>query len=527
MVADDPVAAISVIQREAPVERAPSAGRSFSGAMQSSDVATDIVDRAVRDRAVRHLRQAGVRLPTFAQLARPQELPAAALAALAATAPDEPSPANLYRLHWYNDRARTGFLPTPAHIVLPPALTGVVALVVVVLGCTFPLIAAHKVLPAYACLVPRLVTGRFDPTRQRAVWPSTGNFCRGGIAISRILGCRGLAVLPQGMSAERFQWLSRWVAQPEDVIRTPGSESNVKEIYDKCAELARDPANVILNQFAEFGNYVVHYACTGPALERVFEAVAASLPTARLAAFVAASGSAGTLAAGDYLKERHGSLTAVVEASECPTLLRNGYGEHNIQGIGDKHVPLIHNVMNNDIIVGVSDRCTDALDLLFNDEIGIAYLRERRRLDPPLVGELQALGLSGIANVVAAIKTAKRLDLSADDVLLTVATDSAALYASERAKFAAERFPGGFDRLAAGEVFGQYLAGIADNDVLELTHHDRSRIFNLGYYTWVEQQGVPLALFERRRHQDFWRQWRGMAAHWDGLIEEFNRDAGV
>ena len=102
------------------------------------------------------------------------------------------------------------------------------------------MIGAHKVLAAYACLVPRLVTGQFDPAQDRAVWPSTGNYCRGGVAISRILGCRGVAVLPAGMSQERFDWLERWVADPADIIRTPGTESNVKEIYDKCAELARD-----------------------------------------------------------------------------------------------------------------------------------------------------------------------------------------------------------------------------------------------------------------------------------------------
>jgi cysteine synthase len=492
--------------------------------MEFGDTATQIVDRAVRDRAVRHLGRLGVRLPRFAELAQPQHIPAALLSGLAATRSDEPSPHNLFRVHWYNDRARTGFAAVPVHVVLPPELTGVAAPIIVVLGCAFPLIAAHKVLAAYACLVPRLVTGQFDPTRQRAVWPSTGNFCRGGIAISRILGCRGIAVLPQGMSAERFHWLSRWVAQPDDIVRTPGSESNVKEIYDKCAELARDPGNVIINQFAEFGNYVAHYNCTGPALAQVFETVAAGLPSARLAAFVAASGSAGTLAAGDYLKERYGAAIVAVEASECPTLLRNGFGEHNIQGIGDKHVPLIHNVMHTDLVVGVSDRSTGALDLLFNDPEGIAYLRERRRLDPT---GLPALGLSGIANVVAAIKTAKRLDLGPADIIVTVATDSAELYASERQKFRAAHWPQGFDRLAAGEVFGQYLAGIADNDVLELTHAERTRIFNLGYYTWVEQQGVTLGDFERRRQPGFWQQWRGMAAEWDGLIEEFNRDAGL
>ena len=245
-----------------------------------------------------------------------------------------------------------------------------------------------------------------------------------------------------------------------------------------------------------------------------------------LAAFVAASGSAGTLAAGDYLKEQLGARIVAAEASECPTLLRNGFGEHNIQGIGDKHVPYIHNVMNTDLVIGVSDRTVAALDLLFNNQTGLAYLSDRHRIASETVDELKYLGLSGIANVVAAIKTAKRLELGDEDVLITVATDSAALYGSERRKFLAAAYRSGFDSVNAGEIFGQHLLGAADNDVLELTHDERSRIFNLGYFTWVEQQGVPLAEFERRRSQNFWRRLRQIAPAWDDLIAEFNASAG-
>src|SRR5216683_8607 len=489
--------------------------------MTDQGAVTAIVDRGVRDCAARWLGDARVRLPTLSELARPSRIPEARRIALGSVDPDRPDPANLFRMHWYNDRSRAGLAAAPCHLVFPPALTGLRAPIVMALGCFFPMIGAHKVLAAYGCLVPYLVTGRFDPARHKAVWPSTGNYCRGGIAISRILDCRGIAVLPEGMSEERFDWLRAWVSHPEDIVRTPGSESNVKEIYDKCRELACDPANVILNQFAEFGNYVVHYACTGPALARIFDALRAPRPGLRLAAFVAASGSAGTLAAGDYLKDEYGARIVVAEASECPTLLRNGFGEHNIQGIGDKHVPYIHNVMNTDIVVGVSDRCTGALDLLFNSETGSAYLSDRRHIDPKAIAGLKQLGLSGIANLVAAIKTAKRLELGEDDVLVTVATDSAALYGSERRKFIEANYPNGFDAVNAGEIFGQHLLGAADNEVLELTHGERSRIFNLGYFTWVEQRGVRIDEFEQRRAQSFWRGLRQAASVWDELIAEF------
>ena len=494
--------------------------------MSNFSLDTQIADEAVRGRAAAALRRLGARLPLFSELADPARIPDSRRAGLATVDPDAPDPRNLYRVHWYNDRSRQGLAAAPAHLLLPPALTGVAAPIAVALGAFFPLIGAHKVLAAYGVLVPRLVTGRFDPARHRAVWPSTGNYCRGGVAISRILGCRGVAVLPQGMSAERFEWLGHWVENPQDIIRTPGSESNVKEIYDKCAELAREPDNLILNQFSEFGNYLAHYAVTGPALARVFEALQADRPELRLAAFVAASGSAGTLAAGDYLKERTGAAIVAVEASECPTLLRNGFGEHNIQGIGDKHVPLIHNVMNTDFVAGVSDRSTDALDLLFNSESGRGYLTGRRGIDPRLVEDLRFLGLSGIANVLAAIKTAKRLGLGPDDLLVTVSTDSAALYGSERRKFAAAHYPRGFDAVDAGEIFGEHLKGVADNDLEELGHIGRTRIFNLGYYTWVEQQGTPLADFERRRGAHFWRGLRASLPRWDALIAEFNRTVG-
>jgi cysteine synthase len=476
---------------------------------------------------VAHLRAARIVLPTFAELADPATIAAEIRNATADIAPDAVHPANLFRIHWHNDQNRTGLSDTPGHIVLDQSFTGVAAPIVVVLGDRFPMIGAHKVLPAYACLAARLVTGRFDPAAQRAVWPSTGNYCRGGIAVSRILDCRGVAVLPEGMSRERFAWLEDWVGAPEDIVRTPGSESNVKEIYDKCAELDADPGNVILNQFAEFANYQVHYQCTGRALEKVFEALSAANPDLTLAAFVAGTGSAGTLGAGDYLKRAQGTKIVAVEPVECPTMLHNGYGEHNIQGIGDKHIPLIQNVMNTDIVAGISDAGCERLNVLFNAPAGRRYLVERRQLDPAMVAGLGALGLSGIANVLAAIKTARLLGLGENDAVITVATDSADLYVSERAATQISAYPDGFDAVNAGEVYARYVLGLGCDDMLEATQADRRRIFNLGYYTWVEQQGVSLEDFDQRRDQKFWRNLQDQLPVWDEMIEEFNRRTGV
>ena len=345
----------------------------------------EVVDGKRRRAAVESLRAARVTLPRWSELADPARISSAVMSDLKSVGPDEPDERNLWRVHWFNDASRTERVFVPGHVVLPQVLTGVKAPIVVLLGRRFPMIGAHKVLAAYACLVPRLVTGQFDPRHDRAVWPSTGNYCRGGVAISRILGCRGVAVLPAGMSRERFEWLQEWVSDPADIIRTPGTESNVKEIYDKCAELARDKSNVILNQFSEFANYLIHYFCTGAALDRVFAHVKGRDPARRLAAFVCATGSAGTIAAGDYLKARHGTKIAAVEAIECPTMLCNGYGEHNIQGIGDKHIPLIHNVMNTDVVIGVSDLASDSLNALFGGNVGRSYLAGRRKIDPDVM----------------------------------------------------------------------------------------------------------------------------------------------
>ncbi len=495
--------------------------------MTSLGLERHIADEGVYQNTVEAFRQARILLPTFAQLAQPQTIPAPVRQALANVKPDEAEPLNLFRVHWYNDSHRTGLAAVPVHAVLPRELTGVDAQIVVALGDVFPMINAHKVLAAYGCLAPRVITGQFDPTGHRAVWPSTGNYCRGGVAISRLMGCRGVAVLPAGMSRERFAWLEEWVADQADIIKTPGTESNVKEIYDKCAELAADPANVIFNQFSEFGNHLVHYLCTGSALATVFESVTEANPGLRLAAFVSASGSAGTLGAGDYLKERYGSKIVAAEALECPTLLANGFGEHNIQGIGDKHVPLIHNVMNTDLVAAVSDQATDHLSLVFATGAGRGYLQGTRAVSQATVEALPAFGLSSICNVLAAVKTAKYLRLGPDDVVMTVATDGARMYESERQRITARDFPGGFSGLDAAEAFGRWMLGAGTDNLLETTFADRQRIFDLGYYTWVEQQGVPVSDFVARRDQRFWTGLRDLLPAWDAMIEEFNARTGV
>ena len=482
----------------------------------------EIVDPEALTRATGRFRERNIVLPTFAQLADPTSMPEQVQPALEAVGPDDADARNLWRVHWYNADDRRGRVDVPGYLEIPSELSGVDARIVLALGHRFPMITAHKVLAAYACLAPKLVAGAFDPTQHRAIWPSTGNYARGGVAISRIMGCRGVAVLPEGMSRERFDWLDAWIADPSDVIRTFGTESNVKEIYDACKELAKDETNVILNQFSEFSNHLGHYRVTGPALEHVFEHTGG----ARLAAYVSASGSAGTLGAGDYLKERHGCRIVPVEALECPTMLYNGYGEHNIQGIGDKHIPLIHNVTNSDDVVAISDRATDTLTVLFNTPAGKEYLTGLG-LDREFVERLRHLGYSSIANMLAAIKLAKYHGYGADDVIVTVATDGFEMYNSELQPIIERDHGGDFDRAAAAAAHARFLEGTDTEHLLELSEVDRRRIFNLGYYTWVEQQNIPFPTFEGRRRQEWWDGLRGYTDRWDQMIVEFNERTGA
>ncbi len=478
------------------------------------------MNNSVIEKTANHLKNHNIILPKISELANPLSISNEIQKKLKRIDKNAADPINLFRVHWHNNKDHSSFRETPEYVVLPSELTGVDAKIIVNIGRLFPLITAHKVLAAYGCLLPRLLNGEFDITRHRAVWPSTGNYCRGGVAISKILGCKSIAILPEGMSKERFKWLEGWVSSPEDIIKTPGTESNVKEIYDACNELAKDSKNLIINQFSEFSNYAIHRAVTGPSFGKSFLKVKGD-SNLKARFYVSASGSSGTLAAGDYLKDRFNTSIAVVEAAECPTLLNNGYGEHNIQGIGDKHVPLIHNVMNTDFVVAISDQATNNLNMMFNTEIGQKYLSKNKGLESAFVHRLPEFGLSSIANILASIKLAKYMKLGEEDAIITVATDGADLYLTELEKTKKE-FVGSYDATACAEIYGQYLKGTTIDYMLELNQKDKERIFNLGYYTWVEQQGVDIDHFEARRYQNFWENHLKNMLDLDEEIDKFN-----
>ncbi|MDD2766095.1 MAG: pyridoxal-phosphate dependent enzyme, partial [Opitutaceae bacterium] len=329
------------------------------------------INESVLEKAVARCRERGVIIPTFAQQLDPARVPESVRARLRKVGLWDVDPVNLFRITWKNEPVERGGLFNDGNWVeFPSVLTGVSTRIVGLVGKWFPT-GAHKVGAGFGCLVPRLVSGQFDPTSQKAVWPSTGNYCRGGAFDCALLGCHAVGILPEEMSRERFEWLREIGAE---VIATPGCESNVKEIYDKCWEIRRTrPDCVIFNQFEEFGNAIWHYHLTGSIIDETFRRIAR--PGDRLAAYISATGSAGTIAAGDFLRIKYPAIRVVAtEALQCPTLLLCGFGGHRIEGIGDKHVPWIHNTRNTDVVAAIDDEQCVALMRLFNEPQGHAFL---------------------------------------------------------------------------------------------------------------------------------------------------------
>ncbi|NTU75035.1 MAG: pyridoxal-phosphate dependent enzyme, partial [Anaerolineaceae bacterium] len=377
-------------------------------------------------RTVKRVKERNIIVPTFAQMMNPELAPKKVKADLKSIGLWDINPRNLFRITWKNEPVNSGGgFGGVNYIELPSSLTGVKARIIGMVGKWFPT-GAHKVGAAFGCLVPRLVTGQFDPTTQKAVWPSTGNYCRGGAYDSALLGCQSIAILPEGMSRERFDWLKTVAGE---VIATPGTESNVKEIFDKCWELRKSGQDLmIFNQFEEFGNYLWHYTVTGHAFEDILKKVMGPKDSYRGVCLT--TGSAGTIASGDYLKQLFpGSKIVASEALQCPTLLENGFGAHRIEGIGDKHVPWVHNVKNTDMVVAIDDAAVVNLARLFNEPAGRSYLL-RKGVPQEVVSQLDLLGFSGIANMLSAIKFAKYYELDENDVVLIVLTDSMELYGS-------------------------------------------------------------------------------------------------
>ncbi len=480
------------------------------------------VNKDRRKRAVQRARERNIVIPTYAQMKDPSKIPSKVKEELARIGLWDVAPRNLFRITWHNQPKESGGgFSGVNYLELPSSLTGVPARIVVLVGKWFPT-GAHKVGAAFGCLVPRLVTGQFDPSTQKAVWPSTGNFCRGGAYDSALLGCSSIAILPEGMSRERFEWLEKIAGE---TIKTPGTESNVKEIFDKCWELRKSGQDLmIFNQFEEFGNYLWHYEVTGHAMEEVLKQIVG--PKDHYRGMASATGSAGTIASGDTMKQLFPDSKIVAsEALQCPTLLENGFGAHRIEGIGDKHVPWIHNVKNTDMVAAIDDNAVVNLSRLFNEPAGRKYLASQG-VPEALISQLDLMGFSGISNVLSAIKFAKYYELGEHDIVLTVLTNSMQLYQSRLKEMHAEY--GAYSEKDAAADFARHLYGQSTDNLLELRYPDRRRIHNLKYFTWVEQQGKTYAEIQAMwQEPDYWTEVQKQLPEIDALIEEFNAEVGL
>ncbi|MBO8443949.1 MAG: pyridoxal-phosphate dependent enzyme [Spirochaetes bacterium] len=467
---------------------------------------------------VERCRQKGIILPTFREMIDPTKVDQKVKDRLRQVGLWDVDPVNLYRITWHNEPKEKGGLYGGVNFIeIPREITGTKARILALVGKWFPC-GVHKVGATYACLAPALVTGNFDASSQQAVWPSTGNYCRGGAYNSALLGCDSIAILPEDMSQERFNWLKTVAGE---IIATPGCESNVKEIFDKCHELneTRGANIVIFNQFEQFENYLWHYEVTGQAMLEVLEKLGIASDNVR--AYASSTGSGGTLAAGDHLKDVYpGIKIGAGEALQCPTLLRNGFGAHRIEGIGDKHVPWIHNVKNTDMVLSIDDQ--DCMDIyrLFNEKAGHDYLSSIGVNDED-IAHLSLFGISGIGNLLSAIKMAKYYEMEEDDVVFTILTDSSSMYTSRLAELTAQQGP--FNATEAAKVHAAALLHQGIDNALELGYYDRLRIHNLKYYTWVEQQGKTYEELNRQWYdRNYWKELPKLTGRIDELIDEFN-----
>ncbi|MBT8387419.1 MAG: pyridoxal-phosphate dependent enzyme [Ignavibacteria bacterium] len=479
----------------------------------------EIENRQNLEKTKKRCREKKIVLPTFAQLKNPETIPSKILQELKHVDMQEVHPLNLFRINWRNDTQTNG-IGEINYLEIPKEITGVEARIIGLIGKYFPT-GAHKVGATYGCLAPYLVTGRFDPEYHKAVWPSTGNYCRGGAFNSALLSVHAVAILPEEMSKERFDWLREIGAE---VFATPGCESNVKEIYDKCHELvAESDEYLIFNQFDQFGNSIWHYEITGSTIETLFNQIKGKKE--RLSGYVSATGSAGTIAAGDYLREKFPLLKVLAsEALQCPTLLLNGFGGHRIEGIGDKHVPWIHNSKNTDVVAAIDDEETLRVLRLFNEKEGHKWLANKG-VNTNSVERLPELGISGIANLLSSIKLAKYFEMTKNDVIFTVFTDSSVLYQSRLIEMNDAR--GNYTKQQAEIDWNVVLKNQKTDNFLELGYQEKKRIHNLKYFTWVEQQGKDVEELNAQWYdENYWKKRFSVVNHWDKRITDFNKQVG-
>jgi len=428
--------------------------------------------------------------PTYQEMLHPESLPPAFRAEAVASATTAADPINLFNITW---RGPDNHI---RHVVLPHELTGVEANIVVLVGRHFPS-GSHKVGPAYATLMEGELAGEIEPGRHTIIGPSTGNFGIGVAYIARLKGYQAIIVMPDGMSRERYQRIQHYGGALD---LTPGSESDVILVLERTETYRQDSRNKVLAQFELLSNYRFHRYVTGrSALE-----AAKQYGNGRIAAFVAAPGSAGTLAAGDEIKACFPDcVVCAPEPKECSTLFNNGCGTHSIEGIGDKMVSLIHNILTTDYVMMIHDQdCVIGLELVERQ----APLLERT-LGLPM-GRLSCLegvfGVSGLCNVLGAIRIARYLNLGASDNVVTIATDGFDRYPSVLSNLKQRRGP--LDDFTLSNWLEEVFRGGDPQDVLDVRPRDQKhRLFEYKERIWIAR-GYPCFYMETMKSPSFWEE---------------------
>ena len=452
--------------------------------------------------------------PTFAEMLNPSRIdPKIRARALTVKQMDPLDPINLFNITWKNEKNQI------YHEVLPEALTGVETPIVVLYGVDFPT-GSHKVGATYSVLIEKFLTGEVDPSRHTIVWPSTGNYGIGGAWVGCRMNFDSVVILPEEMSQERFDIVTGYGAR---LSLTPGCESNVKEIYDKCHQLrSADPEKVrIMNQFEEFANYRFHYYVTGNTIIELAEILKnRGIGQGKVSAFVSAMGSGGTIAAGDRLKQAWPGDHKIIglEPIQCPTLYWNGYGGHDIQGIGDKHVTWIHHVTNLDAVMCIDDLESKMGLQLLTEAPGWKMMSAKYGMDEDQIKRLSEIfGISGVCNVLGAIKTARFYNLGRDDLIVTICTDAMDRYHSVMNQL--NRSHGPMDTVAAEVRLVSIFHKQKLDWVVEGTRHNRQQWHNLKYFTWVEQQGKTIEALNAELQPEFWEAEQARVETIDRLIK--------
>ena len=462
--------------------------------------------------------------PTFKMLDNPKLIPDKIKMELKNVGIDELNPLNLFRISWNNESLEKGgqFVDIPNYIEIPPEISGIKSPIIMLLGAFFPT-GSHKVGASYGPLVTRITSGRFDPKNHKSLWPSTGNYCRGGVFNAALMHSSAVAILPENMSKERFDYLNSINAE---IIKSPSSESSIKEVLDISNNLVKKGEGKIfsLNQFSDFSNPIWHYWCTGRALEKVFNHIAK--PGQRLAGLHLCEGSGGTLTGSSfYLRQKFPLIkVACGEAIQCPTLMINGFGGHRIEGIGDAFVPWILNMKNIDLIIGIDDEDVMKVIHLFNQPARILYLKEKG-VKEETIQKLKLLGISSVANLLGCIKEAKMFEFNEKDIIVSVCTDSMKLYQSRLKERKTE-----YTRDEAVETYSKCLMGQGTENCKELTYNDKKRCHSLKYFTWIEQQGKNVKELNNQWYEDnYWndRMSEKVVDLYDSWIKEFNKKTGL